>query len=125
MPDTKANTAVRLFGFTGANHNDADRERLVKRLIKHRYSLFTFLDDARVPFDNNRAERETRPAAIARKNSFHNTSDQGAWTQAVLMTIYRTLKLRGQDPIETIADTLTLFIATGKLPGLPTAKPPG
>jgi len=79
----------------------------------------------RVPFDNNRAEREIRPAVIARKNSFHNTSDQGAWTQAVLMTIHRTLKLRGQDPIETIADVLTLFIATGTLPGLPTAKPSG
>jgi len=82
-------------------------------------------NDARVPFDNNRAEREIRPAVIARRNSLHNTSDQGAWTQAVLMTIYRTLKLRGQDPIETISDTLTLFIATGELPGLPTAKPPG
>jgi hypothetical protein len=115
----------RLDELIGANHRDADCKRLVKRLIKHRYSLFTFLDDARVPFDNNRAEREIRPAVIARKNSFHNTSDQGAWTQAVLMTIYRTLKLRGQDPIETIADTLTLFIATGRLPGLPTAKPPG
>ena len=49
------------------------------------------------------------------------------------MTIYRTLKLRGQDPIETISDTLTIFIATGKLPdilnakplGLQPAKPPG
>jgi hypothetical protein len=61
---------------------------------------------------------------IACKNFSHNTSDQGAWTQAVLMTTHRTLKLRGQDPIETIADTLTLFIASGKLPGLPTAKPP-
>jgi hypothetical protein len=77
-----------------------------------------------VPFDNNRAAREIRPAVIARKNSFHNTSDQGAWTQAVLMTIYRTLKLRGQDPTETIADALTLFIATSTLPELP-AKPPG
>jgi len=41
------------------------------------------------------------------------------------MTIYRMLKLRGQDPIETIADTLTLSIATGSLPDLPTAKPLG
>jgi hypothetical protein len=79
----------------------------------------------RVPFDSNRSERGIRPAVIARKNSFHNTNDQGAWTQAVLMTIYRALKLRGQDPIETIADTLTLFIATGTLPGFPTAKPSG
>jgi hypothetical protein len=115
----------RLDELIGANHRDADCRRLVKRLIKHRYSLLTFLDDAWMSFDNNRAERETRPAVIARKNSFHNTSDQGAWTQAVLMTIYRTLELRGQDPIETISDTLTLFIAAGKLPDLPTAKPLG
>jgi len=33
--------------------------------------------------------------------------------------------LRGQDPIETIADALGVFIATGKLPSLPSAKPPG
>ena len=62
---------------------------------------------------------------IARKNSFHNTSEKGADTQAMLMSIYRTLKLRGLDPIETIADALALYIATGKLPSLPTANPSG
>jgi transposase len=102
-----------------------DCKRLRKRLIKFRDSLFTFLDDPDVPFDNNRAEREIRPAVIARKNSFHNTSEEGAKTQAMLMSIYRTLKLRGLDPIETIADALGIFIATGKLPSLPVAKPPG
>ena len=68
---------------------------------------------------------EIRPAVIARKNSFHNTSEAGANTQATLMSIYRTLKLRGRDPLETIADALGIFIATGKLPSLPAAKPPG
>ncbi|NQU41678.1 transposase, partial [bacterium] len=42
-----------------------------KRLIRFRDSLFTFLDAPAVPFDNNRAEREIRPAVIARRNSFH------------------------------------------------------
>jgi arylsulfatase A-like enzyme len=41
------------------------------------------------------------------------------------MSVYRTLKLRGLDPIETIADALGIFIATGKLPSLPSDKPPG
>ena len=104
--------------------SDADCTRLVKRLEKYRHSLFTFLDNAAVPFDNNRAEREIRPAVIARKNSFHNASERGAATQAILMSIYRTLKLRGLDPVETLADALTLFIATGQLSALP-AKPPG
>jgi len=102
---------------------DADCARLAKRLEKYRYSLFTFLDNPDVPFDNNRAEREIRPAVIARKNSFQNTSQRGARTQAILMSVYRTLKLRGCDPVETLADALALHIATGKLPSLP-AKPP-
>jgi hypothetical protein len=102
-----------------------DCKRLRKRLIKFRDSLFTFLDDPSVPFDNNRAEREIRPAVIARKNSFHNTSEKGANTQAILMSIYRTLRLRGLDPIKSITDALGAYIATGKLPSLPPAKPPG
>jgi len=43
---------------------------------------------------NNLAERQIRPAVILRKNSQSNRSEQGAVTQAVLMSVYRTLKLR-------------------------------
>jgi transposase len=100
---------------------DPDCRRLVKRLEKHRYSLFTFLDRPEVPADNNRAERELRPAVIARKNFFQNASRRGAQTQAILMSVYRTLKLRGHDPIETLADALATSIATGALPTMPRA----
>jgi hypothetical protein len=102
--------------------SDPDCRRLVKRLAKYRYGLFTFLDRPDVPSDNNRAERELRPAVIARKNFFQNASQRGAQTQAVLMSVYRTLKLRGHDPIETLADALAICIATGSLPELP--RPP-
>ena len=112
---------IRLDDLLAEQYEEADCKRLAKRLEKHRYSLFTFLDEAEVPFDNNHAEREIRPAVIARKNSLHNTSQNGARTQAILMSIYRTLKLRGHDPLETIADALALFIASGKLPQLPRA----
>ena len=74
--------------------------------------------------DNNRAEREIRPAVIARKNSFHNMSGRGARTQSILMSVYRTLKLRRHDPIETIDDALALHIASGRLPTLPQAPAP-
>jgi transposase len=113
---------LRLDDFCAEEYEDADCKRLAKRLRKHRYSLFTFLDEADVPFDNNRAEREIRPAVIIRKNSLHNTSENGARTQAILMSIYRTLKLRAHDPLETIGDAIALFIATGTLPELP--RPP-
>lgn len=93
--------------------------RLVKRLRRHAQELFTFLDHPEVPFDNNHAERMIRPAVIIRKNSYANGSAAGADLQAVLMSIYRTLKLRGHDPMPTILGALRTYLATGTLPPLP------
>jgi transposase len=100
-------------------YTDADALRLAKRLRAHWDHLFTFLDKPEVPFDNNFAERLIRPAVILRKNSQSNRSQQGAATQAVLMTVYRTLKLRGHHPTKTIAAALQNYLATGQLPPLP------
>ncbi len=54
-----------------------------------------------------------------RKNSQSNRSDRGAATQAVLMSVYRTLRLRGLNPTKTIADALKTYLLTGRLPALP------
>jgi len=102
---------------------DADTLRLAKRLRKHWNHLFTFLDKPEVPFDNNLAERMIRPAVIIRKNSGSNRSETGAATQAILMTVYRTLRLRGHDPIRTIAAALRSYLQTGQLPPLPAPIP--
>lgn len=101
---------------------DKQARRLIKRLRRHQHDLFTFLDHADVPFDNNHAERAIRPAVIIRKNSYSNRSDRGADAQAVLMSIYRTLKQRSHDPITTIRDALTTWLTTGQLPALPPAN---
>ena len=98
---------------------DSQARRLIKRLRRHQRHLFTFLDQPDVPFDNNHGERSIRPAVIIRKNSYCNRSSNGARTQAVLMSIYRTLKQRGHDPITTVVKALTEYLATGKLPPLP------
>jgi len=98
---------------------DGDTRRLTKRLRKYAEYLFTFLDYTDVPFENNFAERQIRPAVILRKNSQSNRSERGAATQAVLMSVYRTLKLRGLDPTKTIADALKTYLTTDQLPALP------
>ena len=56
---------------------------------------------------------------IIRKSSLCNRSEEGAATQAVLMSVYRTLKLRGLDPTRTIATALRTFLQTSTLPRLP------
>lgn len=94
-------------------------KRLVKRLRRHRNDLFTFLDHSGVPFENNLAERAIRPAVIIRKNSHGNRSDRGADIQAILMSIFFTLKKRGHNPIDTIVGALASYLKTGKLAPLP------
>jgi transposase len=111
----------RLMALARAEHADADASRLGKRLLRHADQLFTFLDYPDVPFENNFAERMIRPAVIIRKNSLSNRSEGAAAAQAVLMSVYRTLKLRGHNPIATVANALRTYAQTGTLPSLPEA----
>jgi hypothetical protein len=105
---------------TGASVGRAvHTRRLAKRLLKYGEYLLTFVEFEGVPADNNQAEREIRPAVLMRKASYGNMSDRGTTTRAVLMTIYRTLKRRGLDPLSVIADALRTYTATGQLPPLP------
>lgn len=98
---------------------NGEARRLVKRMRRHQKELFTFLDHENVPFENNHAERTIRPAVIIRKNSYGNRSEAGANAQAVLMSIFSTLKKRGYNPMQIIVQALRTYVQTGKLPPLP------
>ena len=97
-------------------YQDSHCLRLVKRLKRHQDELFTFLDHPEVPPDNNLAERMIRPAVIARKNSYCNRSAKGAQTQAILMSIFRTLHLQKQDTITILELALRTYCKNGSLP---------
>jgi transposase len=111
--------AVRLETLLDSPWQCRQARRLVKRLRRHRNDLFTFLDQPGVPFDNNLAERAIRPAVIIRKNSYGNRSERGADMQAILMSIFFTLKKRGHNPVQVIHQALTIYLSTGHLPPLP------
>ncbi len=65
------------------------------------------------------AGRMIRSAVMLRKVSQPNRSEKGAAVQVVLMSVYLTLKLRGQDPLATITSALRTYMSTGELPPLP------
>ncbi len=98
---------------------NAHAQRLAKRLDKYGAELLTFVEFEGVPSSNNHAEREVRPAVLMRKASYGSQSEQGAATRGVLMSVLRTLKKRGLDPLHTILDALHTYAATGTLPPLP------
>jgi len=110
---------TRLEELVTASWIDPHARRLVKRLRRHQHEVFTFLDKPGVPFENNQAERAIRPAVLIRKNSYANGSQRGADTQAVLMSIYRTLQQRGHDPLATVTHAIRTYLMTGQLPPLP------
>ena len=110
---------VRLHELMDRPWRDKNARRLVKRLRRHQDELFTFLDHTEVPYDNNTAERGIRPAVIIRKNSYCNRSERGADMQAVLMSVFRTLKQRGHNPLQTIVKALSTYLLTGQMPPLP------
>jgi len=109
----------RMMALAMAKYADGDARRLAERVFRHRDSIFLFLQDLNVTFDNNLAERMIRPAVLLRKVSLCNRSEKGAAVQAVLMSIYRTLKLRGHDPLATIASALKTYLTSGQPPPLP------
>ena len=109
----------RLLALTQGTYLDRDAARLAARLNRHRDNLFTFLDRPDVPYENNFAERMIRPAVVLRKNHPSNRSQKGAAAQALLMSVYQTLKLRGHDPTRTITDALRSYLQTDSLPPLP------
>ena len=85
---------------------------------RHQNELFTFLQNADVPFDNNFGERSIRGAVIMRKNSYNNISRRAVMTQSVLMSVFFTIKQRGLNPVDTVKKALKIYIKTGNLPRL-------
>ncbi len=60
--------------------------------------LTRFVGDARVPLDNNAAERGIRGPVVGRKNHYGSKSRRGTEIAAIFYTLLETAKLAGVDP---------------------------
>jgi transposase len=60
--------------------------------------LIRFVDDARIPLDNNQTERGIRGPVVGRRNHFGSKSRRGTEVAATLYTIVETAKLHDIDP---------------------------
>ena len=102
------------------HHNgDKDIKRLIKRLKRHKTELFTFLEYENVSPYNNHAEQQMRKPVLTRKVSQQNRSEHGSKTQAILMTLFRTAELQGQNPIEMALCLAKSAIADNKVDEMP------
>lgn len=77
-------------------------QRVHNRLSKQRDHLFTFLHHPEVDATNNLAERQLRPAVIARKLSCGNKTDAGAVTWQVLNSLAATCAQRKESFLKLV-----------------------
>ena len=83
--------------------------RIVNRLVKQRPHLLTFLEVPEiVDPTNNLAERQLRPAVIARKLSCGNKTEAGSAAFEVLASLAATCRQQGRSFTELVAACLTL-----------------
>ena len=72
--------------------HDASRKALVS-LSQHWIGLTLFLDDARIPIDNNYGERLIRNPAVGRKNYYGSGSEWSGRLATMMFSIFATLIL--------------------------------
>jgi len=88
-------------------------EKVRRRLYKQRDHLFTFLERAEVPATNNLAERQLRPAVIARKISCGNKTPRGAEAWTRLASLAATCRQKGRSFVNLVAQRVLFHPTRG------------
>lgn len=70
-------------------------------------SLVRYLDDGRLPIDNNPAENAIRAIALGRKNWLFAGGDEGGRRAALLYSIFATCQSADVEPFAYLADVLS------------------
>jgi len=90
-------------------------EKALGRFRRHRHELFTFLDHADVAATNNLAERQLRPAVIARKLSCGNRTERGKATWEVLASLGATCAQQRRSFVDFVTQAMLLNRPTPRL----------
>jgi transposase len=72
--------------------------KAVRYMLKRWEGLTRFVEDPRVPLDNNAAERALRGPVVGRKNHYGSRSLRGMQVAALFYTLCEAAKLAGIDP---------------------------
>ncbi len=75
-----------------------------------------FLDDPRLPLDNNAAERALRGLVLGRKNHYGSKSRRGTEVAAVFYTLIESAKLAGVEPAAYLKRAAEIALAGGEPP---------
>jgi transposase len=92
----------------------SDLGKAIRYVVKLWERLTAFLDDPRIPLDNNAAERSLRGVVVGRKNHYGSRSKRGTEVAALFYTLFESAKLCGVEPKHYV---LTATLAAIGKPG--------
>jgi len=84
--------------------------KAIDYMLKLWEGLTRFLDDPRIPLDNNAAERALRGVVVGRKNHYGSRSKRGTEVAALFYTLFETAKLSQIDPRAYVTQAATRAI---------------
>ncbi|TCU98950.1 transposase [Paracandidimonas soli] len=84
-----------------------DIARVLDYSLKRWAALTRYLDDGRLPIDNNHIENQIRPIALGRKNWLFAGSLRAGRRAAAAMSLIQSAKMNGHDPYAYLKDVLT------------------
>ena len=79
--------------------------------LNHWQQLTAYLQDGRLPIDNNLVENAIRPVALGRKNWLFAGSPEGAQRMAIIYSLVATCKLNSINPYEYFIDIMPKIAA--------------
>jgi transposase len=89
----------------------SDFGKAVRYMLERWTGLTLFIENPRIPLDNNAAERALRGPVVGRKNHYGSRSQRGTQVAALFYTLCETAKLAGVDPHAYLLRALHAAIA--------------
>jgi transposase len=77
---------------------DSSLDDAIKYMARIRSGLERFINDGRIPIDNNLTERSQRGIVVGRKNHYGSRSRRGTEVAALFYSFVESAKLCGLDP---------------------------
>lgn len=81
--------------------------KAIDHALKRWPALIRYVDDARLPMDNNRIENQIRPWAVGRKNWLFSGSLAAGERAADIMSLIQTAKMNHIEPLAYLTDVLS------------------
>lgn len=91
----------------------SDLGKSVRYILKRWQGLTRFLEDGRIPLDNNAAERSLRGPVVGRKVHYGSKSKRGTEVAAIFYTLFESAKLCGVEPVSYVREAMNRALNGG------------